>query len=110
MLCPQCKNVNLAMTDRQGIEIDYCPQCRGIWLDRGELDRLIERSERVGPPAAPIATTPASREFALNRGDRPHYEQRPDGGYEHRHDIRHDNRHDHRHKRPKSLLGELFDF
>ena len=45
MLCPTCDNVNLAMTDRQGIEIDYCPKCRGIWLDRGELDRLIERAE-----------------------------------------------------------------
>jgi Zn-finger nucleic acid-binding protein len=44
MLCPVCKTVNLAMTDRQGIEIDYCPDCRGIWLDRGELDRLIERA------------------------------------------------------------------
>ena len=44
MQCPACKTVNLAMTDRQGIEIDYCPQCRGVWLDRGELDRLIERA------------------------------------------------------------------
>jgi len=43
MKCPTC-NVELRMTDRQGIEIDYCPQCRGVWLDRGELDKLIERS------------------------------------------------------------------
>jgi Zn-finger nucleic acid-binding protein len=43
MKCPIC-DVNLQMTERQGIEIDYCPQCRGIWLDRGELDKLIERS------------------------------------------------------------------
>ena len=43
MQCPQCK-VNLVMTDRQGIEIDYCAQCRGVWLDRGELDKLIERN------------------------------------------------------------------
>src|SRR3546814_4305112 len=49
MLCPTCDNVHLAMTDRQGIEIDYCPQCRGIWLDRGELDRLIERAEQAAP-------------------------------------------------------------
>lgn len=55
MLCPVCKNVNLAMTDRQGIEVDYCPTCRGIWLDRGELDRLIERTEQAqaAPPAPP---------------------------------------------------------
>ena len=43
MNCPTC-NVTLLISDRQGIEIDYCPQCRGIWLDRGELDKLIERS------------------------------------------------------------------
>jgi len=46
MQCPQCTKVNLVMTDRQGIEIDYCPQCRGVWLDRGELDKLIERNAR----------------------------------------------------------------
>ena len=43
MPCPVCR-VPLAMSDRQGIEIDYCPQCRGVWLDRGELDKIIERS------------------------------------------------------------------
>ncbi|MBK6824868.1 MAG: zf-TFIIB domain-containing protein [Saprospiraceae bacterium] len=43
MKCPNC-NVNLVMTDRSGIEIDYCPDCRGVWLDRGELDKIIERS------------------------------------------------------------------
>jgi Zn-finger nucleic acid-binding protein len=50
MQCPVCKNVNLVMSERQGIEIDYCPQCRGVWLDRGELDKIIERS---APPARP---------------------------------------------------------
>jgi Zn-finger nucleic acid-binding protein len=43
MNCPNC-NVTLVMSDKQGIEIDYCPKCRGIWLDRGELDKIIERS------------------------------------------------------------------
>src|SRR3546814_10420381 len=61
MKCPTCDNVNLAMTDRQGIEIDYCPQCRGIWLDRGELDRLIERAEQAAP-AMPPAMPPRSEE------------------------------------------------
>ena len=42
MQCPVCR-VPLAMSDRQGIEIDYCPQCRGVWLDRGELDKIVER-------------------------------------------------------------------
>ena len=44
MKCPVCKEVDLVMADRQGVEIDYCPTCRGIWLDRGELDKIIERS------------------------------------------------------------------
>ena len=51
LLCPVCR-VGLALADRQGIEIDYCPQCRGIWLDRGELDKIIERDaayEASGP-------------------------------------------------------------
>jgi Zn-finger nucleic acid-binding protein len=45
MKCPKCQE-SLVMSDRQGIEIDYCPQCRGVWLDRGELDKIIERSAR----------------------------------------------------------------
>ena len=44
MKCPTCADSALVMTDRQGVEIDYCPKCRGVWLDRGELDKLIERS------------------------------------------------------------------
>lgn len=51
MLCPVCK-VGLHMSDRQGIEIDYCPQCRGIWLDRGELDKIIERNAAYETAAA----------------------------------------------------------
>jgi Zn-finger nucleic acid-binding protein len=58
MKCPTCPDATLVMSDRQGVEIDYCPQCRGVWLDRGELDKLIERSTRQeagfsAPPAAP---------------------------------------------------------
>ena len=45
MKCPRCQ-VDLSISDRQGIEIDYCPQCRGVWLDRGELDKIIERAAR----------------------------------------------------------------
>jgi uncharacterized protein len=43
MKCPVC-NVDLLMSERQGIEIDYCSKCRGVWLDRGELDKIIEGS------------------------------------------------------------------
>ena len=95
MLCPTCDNVNLAMTDRQGIEIDYCPKCRGIWLDRGELDRLIERAEQASVPATPSAPANYGNDHARHSGDRGHDR---------------DHHHGHRNKRPKSLLGELFDF
>jgi uncharacterized protein len=65
MACPVCA-VSLVMSDRQGIEIDYCPQCRGVWLDRGELDKIIERSmghaasdpQPAQPVAAPQAAAP----------------------------------------------------
>lgn len=50
MKCPNCEEV-LIMSERQGIEIDYCPKCRGVWLDRGELDKIIEKSLSVNPPA-----------------------------------------------------------
>lgn len=43
MKCPVCKEVDLLMSERQGVEIDYCPNCRGVWLDRGELDKIIEK-------------------------------------------------------------------
>ena len=44
MKCPICTDIALVMTERQGVEIDYCPTCRGVWLDRGEVDKLIERA------------------------------------------------------------------
>jgi len=51
MKCPVCRDVDLTMSARQNIEIDYCPQCRGVWLDRGELDKIIERSAQETAPA-----------------------------------------------------------
>lgn len=47
MKCPVCKDVTLLMSEKKGIEIDYCPECRGIWLDRGELEKLIEKEEKT---------------------------------------------------------------
>ena len=48
MKCPVCPDSTLVMSDRQGVEIDYCPQCRGVWLDRGELDKLVDRAGAEG--------------------------------------------------------------
>lgn len=64
MKCPVCTTVNLVMSDRQGVEIDYCPECRGVWLDRGELDKVIERSALQETSLTP---PPSKR---LNRGIR----------------------------------------
>lgn len=59
MKCPTCVESTLVMAARQGIEIDYCPQCRGVWLDRGELDKIIERSMAEAGVAAPGTMQPA---------------------------------------------------
>ena len=45
MKCPVCKDVTLLMSEKRGVEIDYCPECRGIWLDRGELEKIIEKED-----------------------------------------------------------------
>jgi uncharacterized protein len=89
MLCPVCKNVELVMSERQGIEIDYCPTCRGVWLDRGELDKIIERSSaddgRVATPSAtvaqnaPPATWPQSGHYGHH--DK-HYRDRNEWGHQ----------------------------
>lgn len=91
MYCPACKDSVLSMTERQGVEIDYCPKCRGVWLDRGELDKIIEKS------AAAAESEPAPQ---------PQYQpqpaRQPDPGHYHQPHYKH-------HKRRKSFLEELFD-
>ena len=99
MKCPIC-NVDLVMSDRQGVEIDYCPQCRGVWLDRGELDKIIERSApaAVAQPAMPVQPMPPQMP---QQG----YMQPPQG-YNNDYYV---DKHGHQ-KRKKGLLGEIFDF
>lgn len=84
MKCPTCPDATLVLADRQGIEIDYCPQCRGIWLDRGELDKLIERAESPSIQRAPA--------------------QHPNPGF-----VDSDFRGMHGHRKKKSWLGEILD-
>ena len=90
MKCPIDQS-ELVMTDRQGIEIDYCPQCRGVWLDRGELDKIIERSEQT-------QTAPSQQPY-----QEPHNPQRHDDYY----DSRNQNGYQRKHK--GSFLSDLFD-
>jgi Zn-finger nucleic acid-binding protein len=109
MKCPVCVTPDLLMTDRQGIEIDYCPQCRGVWLDRGELDKIIERSARDVAPAASATAPPVQPVQALQhpQAPQPYYDPR------HGHDDKHG--HDkhgydsHGYGRKKSVWQELFD-
>lgn len=108
MKCP-VDNTDLAMSDRQGIEIDYCPQCRGVWLDRGELDKLIERSSQ------PSGGQPDPRGYQGDDDDE--YERPQRHQEEHRYEERHHDgpkHHDdysHQKKRKKEgFLGDLFDF
>ncbi|MEG0185490.1 MAG: zf-TFIIB domain-containing protein [Stenotrophomonas sp.] len=109
MLCPVCKTQTLQMTERQGIEIDYCPGCRGVWLDRGELDKIIERSTAAAvQPAAqpavqaqPQAVAQAAPPPVMHRDTR-HLGQRPDERSQYGHGYKK--------KKKESFLSELFDF
>ncbi len=88
MKCPVC-NVDLLISERQNIEIDYCPQCRGVWLDRGELDKIIERSSTYEPRSqAALTSQMPNDDDRFDREDRPDYHQK-------------------KHKR--GFLGEIFD-
>lgn len=91
MKCPVCTDKDLVMSERQGIEIDYCPNCRGVWLDRGELDKIIEKSSdddsRRGKPG--------ENRFEEDRKSEKTY--------------RHDDDY-YKYKKRKSVWGELFDF
>ncbi|HYD94899.1 MAG TPA: zf-TFIIB domain-containing protein [Noviherbaspirillum sp.] len=101
MDCPVCAGVKLVMSERQGIEIDYCPQCRGVWLDRGELDKIIDRSQGTPAPAPAPAPAAAPPQAA------------PYGGYPpagQRHDPHQVFGRTGKHKKREGFLSDLFDF
>ena len=99
MKCPN-DSATLVMSERSGVEIDYCPECRGVWLDRGELDKILDRAEaeatRQTPPPAP---TPAPQNRDVQYPPpRPSYDDR-----------RYDSQAGYRGKKKSHWLGELFD-
>lgn len=106
MQCP-VDGTQLMMTDRSGVEIDYCPQCRGVWLDRGELDKIIERAAgpAPAPAAAPAAARPAPMPEARRDDDRPRHRDDDD-----RRPPRYDDDHYYKRKKKGSFLDDLFDF
>jgi Zn-finger nucleic acid-binding protein len=93
MKCPQCPDATLLMSERQGVEIDYCPQCRGVWLDRGELDKLITLS------AAPALSAPAPVQHAPQAHRQPDF---VDSDYRYRQQRGYP-------RKQKSWLSEIFD-
>ena len=104
MKCPNCEQT-LVMTERQGVEIDYCPKCRGVWLDKGELDKIIEKS------------TAAESNQNLKQNDEKRKQRRNDddddddddeGGFFNRN--RRDDNNENPNKRKGGFLGNLFDF
>ena len=90
MNCPVCTTVQLVMSERQGIEIDYCPQCRGVWLDRGELDKVIERSIG-GSSGQKFDNERRERDYKSSE----HYREPHREGYK---------------KKREGFLSDLFDF
>ena len=100
MKCPTCPDTTLVMTDRQGVEIDYCPQCRGVWLDRGELDKLIERAATTGP-------TPDRNAAARSQPDFVDSDYRGGSGGRGGHGDSNDR--SHHSGRRKSWLSDIFD-
>ncbi len=91
MNCPICKDVNLAISTRGGVEIDYCPECRGIWLDRGELDKIIEGSQKYENNNSQY-----QKSYSEN-----HHDDKSNYGNDKHHDSRY---------KKKSFLGDMFDF
>jgi uncharacterized protein len=109
MKCPVCTNVDLLMSERQGVEIDYCPTCRGVWLDHGELDKIIEREQGImaryqnePPPPSPPRQAPPPPQPQYVQGHDQHY--RPE-----HHDDKGHHGYGHGQRRKKSFFEELFD-
>jgi uncharacterized protein len=96
--CPVCDDVALVISSREGVEIDHCPQCRGVWLDRGELDKIIDRTASFAP--APADHSDRSVPDAGYRDPRPEPSRYDDDRYDDRR----------RRSRRRSFLEELFDF
>jgi Zn-finger nucleic acid-binding protein len=89
MKCPICKDINLVMSTRDNVEIDYCPECRGIWLDRGELDKIIEVYKGI--------ENNNQKQYKNYNNDH------------HDNDHNYGSGHEQRYKK-KSFLGNMFDF
>lgn len=115
MKCPNCIAVDLLMSERQGIEIDCCPSCRGVWLDRGELDKFVERANQQIPvPLKEVANSrdaanPSNARRSLDDDDHDDDDRKDSRRYGDR-DFRHEDRYPLGGKKKESFWGNLFDF
>ena len=114
MKCPVCLTVALTMSERQGIEIDYCPQCRGVWLDRGELDKIIERAQ-APMGVAPVATQAPYSQPPVDYGQQVDYRDSSQRGRDwddddHRYGDKRGHSQDPRKRKRGSFLEDIFDF
>lgn len=102
MKCPVCTDTALVMAERHGVEIDYCPKCRGVWLDRGELDKIIDQASALDAPVnAPPDRHAPPPQTAHSPG---HYPPPPGAyGYPPQQDPRH-------YHRKKKWWDDMFDF
>ena len=105
MKCPVCKDVTLLMSEKKGVEIDYCPECRGIWLDRGELEKLIEKEETYNREHYEYKRE--SKEYRDNKYDDKYAERnRYHDDYD---DKYYKNEKYPRRRKKESFMGEIFD-
>lgn len=99
MKCPVCKEVNLVMSEKQGVEIDYCPECRGVWLDRGELDKITEKiNNQLNDGDQQRSKSSHSDNYNENSTSyekKDHYNNEP--------------HHDHKKRKKESVFSNIFD-
>lgn len=109
MRCP-VDNETLVMADRGGVEIDYCPKCRGVWLDRGELDKIIERSAGLSSPASPAPAAAPRQAAPVYQSEPGRDHPRAEAPRRREDDDDDDHRFGKRYRRRESFLSDLFDF
>lgn len=102
MKCPVCKDVDLVMSERQGVEIDYCPSCRGVWLDRGELDKIIEKSSSF------TKENPYKPNYQSH--SKPNYQESSHHQNYSKPNYHHDSHNGYPKKKKENFLSDLFDF
>lgn len=107
MQCP-VDGSQLTMSDRQGIEIDYCPKCRGVWLDRGEIDKIIERSLGQGAPQVYPQQQPGQGNYD-DRRDRRDYDDDDDDHHHYNGGNNGHGQHQQKKHKRESWFGELFE-